>query len=47
MAKQRKVRVVQGVGRFVSPNEIEVDGEDGTAAWCASSTASSPPARSR
>ena len=30
MAKQRKVRVVQGTGRFVSPNEIEVQGEGGT-----------------
>ena len=30
MAKQRKVRVVQGTGTFVSPNEIEVVGEAGT-----------------
>jgi dihydrolipoamide dehydrogenase len=30
MAKQRKVRVVQGAGRFVSPNEIEVTGDAGT-----------------
>ena len=29
MAKQRKVRVVQGTGTFVSPNEIEVEGKDG------------------
>lgn len=29
MAKQRKVRVVEGVGKFVSPNEIEVEGKDG------------------
>ncbi len=29
MAKQRKVRVVTGVGTFVSPNEVEVDGADG------------------
>jgi dihydrolipoamide dehydrogenase len=29
MAKQRKVRVVQGVGTFVSPNELEVDTADG------------------
>jgi dihydrolipoamide dehydrogenase len=29
MAKQRKVRVVQGTGRFVSPHEIEVRGADG------------------
>ena len=29
MAKQRKVRVVTGVGTFVSPHEIEVDGADG------------------
>jgi dihydrolipoamide dehydrogenase len=29
MARQRKVRTLQGVGRFVSPNEIEVTGEDG------------------
>ena len=30
MAKQRKVRVVQGSGTFVSPNEIEVRGDAGT-----------------
>ena len=29
MARQRKVRVVGGVGRFVSPHEIEVEGADG------------------
>jgi dihydrolipoamide dehydrogenase len=29
MCKQRKVRVVAGVGKFVSPNEIEVAGSDG------------------
>ena len=29
MAKQRKVRVVAGVGTFVSPNELEVDGAAG------------------
>ena len=29
MAKQRKVRVVQGTGRFLSPHEVEVQGEDG------------------
>ena len=29
MSKQRKVTVVQGVGNFVSANEIEVDGKDG------------------
>ncbi len=29
MAKQRKVRVVAGVGGFVSPNELEVTGESG------------------
>jgi dihydrolipoamide dehydrogenase len=29
MAKQRKVRVVEGVGKFISPNEIEVEGKDG------------------
>ena len=29
MSKQRKVTVVQGVGRFVSPHEIEVEGKDG------------------
>ena len=29
MAKQRKVRVVEGVGKFISPNEIEVEGNDG------------------
>jgi dihydrolipoamide dehydrogenase len=30
MAKQRKVRVVTGTGRFVSANEIEITGEAGT-----------------
>ncbi|WP_159016664.1 dihydrolipoyl dehydrogenase [Cognatiluteimonas profundi] len=30
MAKQRKVRVVTGTGRFVSANEIEISGEGGT-----------------
>ena len=30
MAKQRKVRTVEGVGRFVSPNEIEVQTRDGS-----------------
>ncbi len=30
MAKQRKVRVVEGSGRFISPNEIEVAGKDGS-----------------
>ncbi|WP_454828553.1 dihydrolipoyl dehydrogenase [Pseudoxanthomonas wuyuanensis] len=29
MAKQRKVRTVQGVGKFVSPNELEITGADG------------------
>jgi dihydrolipoamide dehydrogenase len=29
MAKQRKVTVVRGTGRFLSPHEIEVEGEDG------------------
>ncbi len=29
MAKQRKVHVLQGTGRFVSANEIEVAGDDG------------------
>ncbi len=29
MSKQRKVRVVQGTGRFLSPNEIEVQGDAG------------------
>jgi dihydrolipoamide dehydrogenase len=29
MAKQRKVRVLEGVGKFVSPNEIEVAGKNG------------------
>ena len=31
MAKQRKVRVVQGEGRFLSPNELEITGADGKA----------------
>ncbi len=30
MAKQRKVRIVTGTGRFVSANEIEITGEGGT-----------------
>src|SRR5690606_2472864 len=30
MARQRKVQVVQGTGKFVSANEIEVDAGDGT-----------------
>ncbi|QNJ99918.1 dihydrolipoyl dehydrogenase [Dyella telluris] len=30
MAKQRKVRTVQGVGTFVSPNEMEVQTAEGT-----------------
>ncbi|GIX34892.1 MAG: dihydrolipoyl dehydrogenase [Lysobacteraceae bacterium] len=30
MARQRKVRLEQGVGRFVSPHEIEVEGSEGT-----------------
>ncbi len=29
MAKQRKVRTVQGVASFVSPNELEIVGDDG------------------
>ena len=29
MAKQRKVRTVQGTAKFVSPNELEITGEDG------------------
>jgi dihydrolipoamide dehydrogenase len=29
MARQRKVQVVQGTGVFVSPNEIQITGEDG------------------
>jgi dihydrolipoamide dehydrogenase len=31
MAKQRKVRVVAGTGRFVSANELEIAGDDGNA----------------
>jgi len=30
LARQRKVEVVQGVGRFTSPNQLEVTGENGT-----------------
>jgi dihydrolipoamide dehydrogenase len=30
MAKQRKVRIVQGVGTFISPNEMEVQTAEGT-----------------
>lgn len=29
MAKQRKVRTVTGVAKFVSPNELEITGADG------------------
>ena len=29
MAKQRKVRVLQGTGKFVSANELEITGDDG------------------
>jgi dihydrolipoamide dehydrogenase len=29
MAKQRKVRTVQGVAKFVSPHELEITGDDG------------------
>ncbi|WP_374012336.1 dihydrolipoyl dehydrogenase [Pseudoxanthomonas koreensis] len=29
MARQRKVRTVQGVGKFVSPHELEITGNDG------------------
>ncbi len=29
LAKQRRVQVMQGEGRFVSPHELEVDGPDG------------------
>jgi dihydrolipoamide dehydrogenase len=29
MARQRKVRTVQGVAKFVSPNELEIAGSDG------------------
>ena len=31
MAKQRKVRTVQGVAKFVSPHELEIAGADGKA----------------
>jgi dihydrolipoamide dehydrogenase len=30
MAKQRKVEVIRGTGKFVSPHEIEVEGEGGS-----------------
>ena len=30
MAKARKVRVVQGVGRFIDPHHLQVEGPDGT-----------------
>jgi dihydrolipoamide dehydrogenase len=30
LAKQRKVQVVQGAGRFVSPNQLEVETENGS-----------------
>lgn len=29
LAKQRKVEVVQGVGKFISPNQVEVEGKNG------------------
>ncbi len=47
LAKQRKVTVVEGVGKFVSLNQVEVTGKDGTTRPSASSRRSSPPARSR
>ena len=52
MARQRKVRVVQGTAKFVSANELEISVEAGVGAearrnCCTSPTASSPPARSR
>ena len=30
LAKQRKVQVVQGVGKFTSPNQLEVEGDNGS-----------------
>ena len=30
LAKQRKVRVVHGIGRFSGPNSLDVEGEDGS-----------------
>jgi dihydrolipoamide dehydrogenase len=30
LVKQRKVRIVRGTGRFISPNELEVVGDEGT-----------------
>ena len=48
MAKQRKVRVVQGTGKFVSPNELEIARRrTARPSCCASSNASSPPVRRR
>jgi dihydrolipoamide dehydrogenase len=29
LAKQRKVEIIQGVGKFISPNELEVEGANG------------------
>jgi pyruvate/2-oxoglutarate dehydrogenase complex dihydrolipoamide dehydrogenase (E3) component len=46
LAKQRKVEVVQGVGRFEAPNRIGVDTRDGKVS-VPSTTASSPAARAR
>ena len=48
LAKQRKVEVIRGTGKFVSPHEIEVDAADGAPrARSRSRTASSPRAPNR
>ena len=47
MAKQRKVRVVQGEGRFVSANELGFVATMARPGCCASNNASSPPVRRR
>jgi dihydrolipoamide dehydrogenase len=47
MAKQRKVRTVQGVGAFVSPTSWKSPAPTARRSCCASSNASSPPVRRR
>ena len=39
MAKGRKVSVLEGVGKFTSPNMVEVAGKDGVAGSVASNVA--------
>jgi len=47
LARRRKVTLVQGLGRFHSPNEVEVEIADGTTTVVRFDQGSSPPVRSR